>query len=174
MCKGWKKSIKTYSWEDGKHADHPDPFVSIYLTIEEAGELTKNKVNVTFGSTAFKVDIHLPEERSYIFKRDALYDDIDPESSTWYLSKTKHRIVIKLAKMDAKKKWAGLTKVFAIVHHDKDALDYGLAALTGTTNHSQNQSKGSSAGHIVSSKREYWQGPPKYTWDKYDRLNHKS
>jgi hypothetical protein len=175
---GSTKTIETYSWTDGRHKDYPDAKVSLYLTIDDpADEMSeisnramKELVQVTFTSSSLKVEARLPRsERTYIFKRDSLYDEIDPESSSWYVSKGNRRLVIKLAKVDAKKKWPGLTKVFAIVNQPNDsALDYGIAAMTGSTKH-LNQSKPKGDQHIVSGKREYWEGPPKYTWDKYDK-----
>ena len=114
------KTIETYSWTDGRHKDHPDAKVSLYLTIDdpadEMSELSsramKELVQVTFTSSSLKVEARLPRSgRTYIFKRDSLYDEIDPESSSWYVSKGNRRLVLKLAKVDAKKKWPGLTKV---------------------------------------------------------------
>merc|ERR1711977_659665 len=104
-------SISTYSYEDGPHPDQPDPLVTLFLTIDEADELKKEYVDVTFGSSSVSVTIDLPGNRVYTFRRTSLYESIDPNESTWYLSKSKHRIVLKLAKIDAKKKWPGLTKV---------------------------------------------------------------
>ena len=198
-------SISTYSYEDGPHPDQPDPLVTLFLTIDEADELKKEYVDVTFGSSSVSVTIDLPGNRFYTFRRTSLYESIDPNESTWYLSKSKHRIVVKLAKIDAKKKWPGLTKVrrsfifhfqscqaiyshlviekifplfvfrlffisiikvFAMVQH-KNAFDYSLAAISGNTSHVTQKPKESQ--NIVSAKREYWDGPPKYTWNKYDR-----
>ena len=53
-----------------------------------------------------------------------------------------------------------------MVQH-KNAFDYGLAAISGNTSHVTQKPKESQ--NIVSAKREYWDGPPKYTWNKYDR-----
>ena len=166
---GFRKSVKTYSWEDGRHADHPDPHVGIYITVDEASELKKDHIDVTFSPSSVGLEIRLPNDRTYFFRRDNLYESIDPEASTWFLSKNKHRIVVKLAKSDPRKKWPGLTKVFATLQPKQNdgALDFGIAAMTGSVSHVGRRPK--EVQTIVSSKREYWQGPPKYTWDKHDR-----
>ena len=119
------KTIETYSWTDGRHKDYPDATVSLYLTVDDTGKemsqlsqrAMRDLVHVTFTSSSLKVEIRLPrsDRTRYLFKRDALYEEIDPESSSWYVSKGNKRLVIKLAKLDAKKKWPGLTKVSTCV-----------------------------------------------------------
>ncbi|UPQ98493.1 CS domain-containing protein [Chloropicon primus] len=166
--RSWRKSVSKYSWEDGRHADRPDDHVHVFISREDLGavELKRHDVVVEFTPTSVAMEIRLPGDRVWEYRREPLYDEIDPGASTFYI--TAKRVVLKLAKVDKKKKWAGLTPVFAMVEHQqKDALDFGLAAMTGSTSHNTRKPRESQI--ITSTKREYWDGPPKYTWDKYDR-----
>uniref|UniRef100_A0A7S3DYL8 CS domain-containing protein n=1 Tax=Chloropicon laureae TaxID=464258 RepID=A0A7S3DYL8_9CHLO len=172
--RGWSRSVKTYSWSDGPHPDQADSHVHLYITIPEASELTKEHVDVAFGPARVEVRVNLPENRTWFFRREGLYAPIDPQASSWFLSKNKHRICVKLAKVEPKKKWHGLTTVFAMVEdRRKDALDFGLAAITGSTSHVRRNPLTKESQNIVSGgKREYWSGPPKYEWNEHDRQYH--
>ena len=169
--RGWCRTIPSYSWSDGDHPDHPEAMVTVLLGREELGapgEVRKENVSVEFTQTSVSVEIALAGDRRWIFRRDPLYEPIDPCASAWYL--TARRIVLKLAKADRKKKWPGLTPVFATLERrGNDALDFGLAAMTGSTGHLEQRKPPVESAIIASSERDYWQGPPKYKWTKDDR-----
>ena len=50
-----------------------------------------------------------------------------------------------------------------------NGLDFGLAAMTGSTGHLEQRKPPAESAIIASSERDYWQGPPKYKWTKDDR-----
>jgi len=179
----WHKTISRYSWRDNDDGNgNGGNFVSVYISIDESDELRRDHVSVSFGPNCFSVAISLPLGRQYTLRVDNLYGAIDGSESTWFLTKGKRRLVIKLAKEnsdgDGFKPWPGLTKVFAITHSNRSdgrgridgesgALDFGLAAFTGIVDDGRSEGASGNVPHIVTGpKKEYWQGPPKYEWDR--------
>eukprot|EP00307_Rebecca_sp_RCC1486_P010230 CAMPEP_0119406930 /NCGR_PEP_ID=MMETSP1335-20130426/1063_1 /TAXON_ID=259385 /ORGANISM="Chrysoculter rhomboideus, Strain RCC1486" /LENGTH=200 /DNA_ID=CAMNT_0007431023 /DNA_START=19 /DNA_END=618 /DNA_ORIENTATION=- len=92
--------ITSYAW------DQTGKFVKLYVSMDGVGQLPDDSIACEFESHAFGLTVRKPGEKDRVLHVRPLFDEIDPEKST-YAVKT-DRILIKLAKKVPDTEWGSV------------------------------------------------------------------